>query len=158
MIPAVEDPLVRRMTQADLGRVMEIAASLNQAPHWPLSIWLAALDAQSASRRIALVAVDQTSGAVNGLALAGLLPPQAELETILVAAEAQRRGVARRLFAELLTEFEPEGVTEVFLEVRPSNPPALELYRILGFVESGRRVRYYADPIEDAILFTLRIK
>jgi ribosomal-protein-alanine N-acetyltransferase len=158
MTPAAKDPMIRRMTQADLGRVMEISGSLKQAPHWPLSIWLAALDSEFASRRIALVVVDEASGAINGFALAGVLAPKAELESIVVAREAQRRGVARRLLAALLSEFEAEGVTEVLLEVRASNGAALELYRRLGFVEAGRRVRYYADPIEDALLLTLCIK
>ena len=155
MTPAAQDPIIRRMMRADLDRVMEISGSLKQAPHWPLSIWQAALESKFASRRIALVAVDQASGAIKAFALASLLPPKAELETIEVAREAQRRGVARRLFAALLSEFEAEGITEVLLEVRASNWAALELYRRLGFVEAGRRVRYYADPIEDALLLTL---
>ena len=154
MSPA-EDQIIRRMTRADLDRVMEISGALKQAPHWPLSIWLAALDSESGARRIALVAVDRASGAINGFALAGVLAPKAELETIVVAGEAQRRGVAGRLFGALLSEFEAEGITEVLLEVRASNWAALELYRRLGFVEAGRRVRYYADPIEDALLLTL---
>jgi len=157
MTPAAQDQIIRRMTRADLDRVMEISGSLKQAPHWPLSIWLAALDSEFASRCVALVAVDQASGAINGFALASLVAPRAELETIVVAGEAQRRGVARRLFSALLSEFEAEGVTEVLLEVRASNDPALELYRTLGFVAAGRRVRYYADPIEDALLLTLCI-
>jgi ribosomal-protein-alanine N-acetyltransferase len=157
MNSAAQTPMIRRMTLDDLGRVMEITASLQQAPHWPLSAWQAALDSQWTPKRVAMVALDEASGAVNGLALASLVPPNAELESIVVAAEAQRRGVGRRLFGALLREFEAEGVTEVQLEVRASNYPALGLYRTLGFVEAGRRVRYYADPVEDALLLILRI-
>jgi ribosomal-protein-alanine N-acetyltransferase len=149
--------MIRRMTLDDVDRVMEITASLKQAPHWPLSAWLAALDSQWAPKRIALVAVDEASGAINGLALGSLLPPKAELESIVVATEAQRRGVGRRLFGALLSEFAAEGVTEVLLEVRASNYAALGLYKTLGLVETGRRVRYYADPVEDALLLTLRM-
>ena len=44
----------------------------------------------------------------------------------------------------------------MFLEVRPSNPGALELYRQIGFVEIGRRKNYYAakDGREDAIVMS----
>jgi ribosomal protein S18 acetylase RimI-like enzyme len=28
----------------------------------------------------------------------------------------------------------------------------------LGFQESGRRPRYYADPVEDAVLLELRLR
>ncbi len=93
-----------------------------------------------------------------GFAVASLLPPEAELETIAVAATAQRHGLARRLFAELATELAKAQIAEVNLEVRASNQPALELYRRLGFAETGRRVRYYHDPVEDAVLMRLRLE
>jgi ribosomal-protein-alanine N-acetyltransferase len=158
MSPTAQDPAIRRMTAADLGRVMEIVARLKQAPHWPPAAYLAALDPRAAPRRIALVAVDPESGAVTGFAVASLLPPQAELESIAVAAGSQRRGLARRLFAALLLELQPQGVTEVILEVRASNHPALRFYRSLGFAETARRPRYYSDPVEDAILQSLPLR
>jgi ribosomal-protein-alanine N-acetyltransferase len=42
----------------------------------------------------------------------------------------------------------------VFLEVRPSNTPALALYHSEGFNEIGRRPRYYpaAQGREDAVM------
>lgn len=92
-----------------------------------------------------------------GYLVAALLPPQAELETIAVVAEGQRRGVGGRLFAELLALLKTEQVTEVILEVRASNQAALGLYQALGFLESGRRTSYYADPQEDAVLMGLRL-
>jgi ribosomal-protein-alanine N-acetyltransferase len=86
-----------------------------------------------------------------------LLPPQAELETIAVAAEIQRRGVARRILIAMADELRKALVTEVLAEVRASNFPALAFYQTLGFAMTGRRPRYYADPIEDAVLLELRL-
>jgi ribosomal-protein-alanine N-acetyltransferase len=148
---------IRHMMPADLVRVMEIAQSLKEAPHWPRSAYETALNPQSAPQRIALVAADAESGNVAGFAVASVLPPQAELETIAVAAEGQRRGVGRNLFAALAGELVIRQVQELFLEVRVSNGPALQLYRSLGFSETGRRPRYYIDPVEDALLLTLRL-
>lgn len=148
---------IRRMTPADLARVMEIAQSLKEAPHWPRSAYVAALNPQSAPQRIALVAVDAKTGELAGFAVASVLPPQAELETVAVASEVQRRGVGRILFASLAGELVTAQVQELFLEVRASNAPALGLYLSLGFREAGRRQRYYADPVEDALLLTLRL-
>jgi ribosomal-protein-alanine N-acetyltransferase len=48
-------------------------------------------------------------------------------------------------------------VQELFLEVRASNRAALALYLSLGFSQTGRRPRYYIDPVEDALLLTLRL-
>ena len=97
-------------------------------------------------------------GEVVGFAVASLLPPEAELETIAVASTAQRHGLARRLFVELAAKLVAAQITEVFLEVRASNQPALGLYRGLGFAETGRRARYYHDPVEDAVLMRLRLR
>jgi ribosomal-protein-alanine N-acetyltransferase len=81
-----------------------------------------------------------------------LIPPQAELEAIAVTGERQRRGIAGNLWSDLLIELKRFDITEVILEVRESNRPARAFYRASGFVETGRRRRYYADPEEDALL------
>ncbi len=155
---------IRRMTATDIDRVMEIAASLDQTPHWAPGAYRAALDPEAAPPRIALVAEEAGDGAsplgadaVAGFAVASLMPPEAELESIAVAAARQRRGLARRLIAALGEELARAGVAEVLLEVRASNQPALGLYRALGFVEAGRRPRYYREPVEDALLLRLRL-
>ncbi|MGA3068778.1 MAG: GNAT family N-acetyltransferase [Terracidiphilus sp.] len=148
---------IRRMALADLAPVIELALSLKDAPHWPRSAYLAALDPDAAPPRIALVAEDLETGAVQGVAVASLLPPQAELETIAVAPEVQRRGLACRILIAMADELKKALVTEVLVEVRASNSAALAFYRAQGFAITGRRPRYYADPIEDAVLLDLRL-
>jgi len=98
------------------------------------------------------------SNKVLGFLIASLLPPQAELETIAVSAAAQRHGIGRRLFFAMDQELRAAGVGEVLLEVRASNRPALCFYRSLGWSETGHRPRYYADPEEDAVLMSLKLK
>jgi ribosomal-protein-alanine N-acetyltransferase len=146
---------IRPMAAADLARVLAIDRGLPEAPHWPLSAYLNAVDSKSMPRRIALVAAGLQAGPVLGFTVASLLPPLAELETIAVAAENQRQGLGRQLFLALAVELRAAGANELLLEARPSNQPALALYRSLGFVQSGLRPGYYADPIEDAILMCL---
>jgi ribosomal-protein-alanine N-acetyltransferase len=147
---------IRGMTPSDIDRVMEIAESLKEAPSWPRAAFERALDPAAQPRRIALVA--EAAGTVAGFAVASLLPPEAELETIAVASTAQRHGLARRLVAGLAAELGAAQITEVILEVRASNQPAQGLYRGLGFAETGRRARYYHDPVEDAVLMRLRLE
>jgi ribosomal-protein-alanine N-acetyltransferase len=149
-----EELRIRRMTVADLDRVMEIAEGLKDAPHWTRAAYRTAMEVEATPRSIALVA---EMGNLTGFAVASLVVPEAELETIAVAREWQRKGVARRLFAALMEELSAAGVRDVLLEVRPSNEAAIGFYRTLGFQESGRRRGYYADPVEDAGLFRLRL-
>ena len=92
-----------------------------------------------------------------GFVIGRVVGPEAELETIGVAREAQRGGVAGRLFSTLAEKLRRMQVEELLLEVRASNRPALGFYRSLGFEETGRRPGYYVEPFEDAVLMRLRL-
>jgi ribosomal-protein-alanine N-acetyltransferase len=67
----------------------------------------------------------------------------------------RREGIARRLLSEGLAQARALGAELAWLEVRPSNAPALSLYESFGFKEVGRRPHYYDDTQEDALLLTL---
>jgi [ribosomal protein S18]-alanine N-acetyltransferase len=155
--PDAEKRQVRRMTVADVPRVMEIAASLPEAPHWPESAYLDALNPESMPRRIALVAAGPQPGHVAGFTVASLLPPHAELESIAVAAGSQGQGLGRMLFDSLVNELNKAGVHEIVLEVRATNHTALSFYRSAGFGQFGLRPAYYVDPIEDAVLMRIQL-
>jgi [ribosomal protein S18]-alanine N-acetyltransferase len=151
---------IRPMRAADLDEVVALAATLEHAPTWPPAAYARALDASLSPLRIALVAADSASGALAGFAIAAIAacePPEAELEMIGVSAPCRRRGLALRLFASLTGELRRAGVREIYLEVRASNQPALALYYVLGFAQTGLRPRYYSLPAEDAVLMRLRI-
>jgi len=79
-----------------------------------------------------------------------------ELENIVVAATARRRGVGQRLLGELIEQARSTQGSEISLEVRQSNHDARSLYRKAGFEEVGLRRSYYSNPPEDAILCRLR--
>jgi tRNA threonylcarbamoyladenosine biosynthesis protein TsaB len=151
------EAVIRPMAEKDLDRVLEIAESQKQAPRWLRGAYLAAIDPAAVLRRVALVVEDSGKGNLAGFTVASATSPEAELETIVTATAHQRQGFARRLFAALAGELRGMAVSEVVLEVRASNGAARAFYRALGFVESGRRPRYYAEPIEDAVLMRLRL-
>ena len=71
---------------------------------------------------------------------------------LAVHPQQRRRGLARRLLIDSMDHARQLGARVAWLEVRPSNAPALSLYHSLGFKEMGRRPRYYDDTQEDALL------
>lgn len=79
----------------------------------------------------------------------------ADIQTIAVASDARGGGRGRRLLRALLDEASARRVREVFLEVRADNPVAETLYASEGFVEVGRRPRYYQPDDVDAIVMKL---
>lgn len=80
---------------------------------------------------------------------------EAHLLNISVARRSQGAGVGSALMEHLFGEARRTGATQFFLEVRPSNEPALALYQRHGFVSVGRRKNYYPasdGAREDAIV------
>ena len=80
-----------------------------------------------------------------------LVADEAEIITVAVSPVYRRRGIARALMEHMLRLAADAGAA-VYLEVRASNIPARELYRVLGFAETGMRKNYYSAPREDAVL------
>jgi ribosomal-protein-alanine N-acetyltransferase len=146
---------IRPLGAEDIDKVLKLAAGLKDAPQWQRAAYAAVLGPASTPRRIGLVAADTSSGELVGFALASLLPPQAELESVAVCEGAQRRGIGSRLLAQLAAELKAAGAGEFLLEVRSSNRAGLGLYGSLGWRQVGVRPRYYLQPEEDAVLMSL---
>lgn len=96
----------------------------------------------------------EKDGAVIGHIGVKLVADELHVTTLAVRPQHRRRGHARALFEGALAE-SPE-VRHAYLEVRPSNAAARALYDSLGFVEVGRRPRYYGN--EDAVIMALDLR
>ena len=95
---------------------------------------------------------DYAAECVRGYVVAWFAAGQGEIANLAVEESARGRGLGSTLLDAALDEARGHGTEEVFLEVRTSNLRARELYQSRGFVEVGRRRRYYRRPIEDAIV------
>ncbi len=71
-----------------------------------------------------------------------------------VAPAHQGRGIGRELMRRMMADAKAFGIATLFLEVRPSNRRAIDLYEHLGFEAIGLRRGYYpaADGREDALV------
>ena len=94
---------------------------------------------------------------ILGFLVAHRIDAEWELENIVVAETARRRGVGTRLLAELVAYARGQRSGSIFLEVRESNQAARALYRKAGFRETGLRKGYYSNPPEGAILCHLSL-
>lgn len=77
------------------------------------------------------------------------------LMNLAVQESMRRMGVGGALVTEALRLGLEQAATRAVLEVRASNDPARSLYTRIGFVQMGCRPRYYANPIEDAVLMEM---
>ena len=77
---------------------------------------------------------------------------EAELLKLTVAEKWRRLLVATELLSALESELQKINVTCLFLEVRSENLPAVAFYDKAGFTVTGRRINYYSQPSDDALV------
>lgn len=148
---------VRTLGPADEDRLVELEREL-----FGTSAWSAAMvrEELSAPGRW-YVGVDDPAPDVQGsprlVAYAGLWfdGDVAQVMTIGVAREAQRRGLGAALLRALVARSRELGAEAVLLEVRVDNHPALAMYERFGFEVLTRRKRYYQP--EDVDAWTMRL-
>lgn len=91
----------------------------------------------------------------HGFILARIAADEAEIIMLVVRPEARRAGHGMALLRGAIGAARNAGATRLFLEVAADNLPATALYRAAGFIEAGRRAKYYGDT--DALVLRLTI-
>ena len=89
---------------------------------------------------------------IVGFAGFWLMLKDAHITTIAVRNNYRRIGIGERLLISIIELAMQLNATIITLEVRASNEIAQALYKKYGFQIEGRRLRYYSDNGEDAIL------
>jgi ribosomal-protein-alanine N-acetyltransferase len=95
-----------------------------------------------------------------GLILGRVAADEAEILSLAVRTESQRRGLAARLLRALRRAVRRARARTLFLEVGASNGAALAFYARCGFRACGRRAAYYQHPgrpVEDALVLYLTL-
>lgn len=143
---------IRLMTKDDIDDVMDIELSVYAYP-WTRRIMLDCL-------RVGYhCCVGEIDSSLAGYCIMSSGAGEAHILNLCVADEYQRRGLGRALLSKVLDDAKALGVENVFLEVRPSNFPALSLYEQLGFNQIGTRKDYYParNGREDAVILAKNI-
>lgn len=145
-------PALRALREADLDAVMEIELRGYPFP-WTRGIFVDCLRAGYPA-----LAMEDDSVLV-GYGVLSIAADEAHVLNVCIDPHCQTRGLGRMLFRALVKLARDHGAQRVFLEVRPSNTPAVALYHSEGFNEIGRRPRYYPakDGREDALVMAMEL-
>lgn len=141
---------IRKMTLDDLEQVVAIDQVSFSLP-WPPRSFQFELTDNEASR----CWVTDLDGRVIAVLVGWFIVDELHIATIATHPDFRGQGIGRHLLLHVLGSAKEEGAIRAFLEVRENNLIALKMYRDFGFVEDGRRVKYYKDNDEDAILMSL---
>lgn len=76
----------------------------------------------------------------------------ADLQDLFVAEYHRKKGVGLALVSAFILDAKSRGLKKLFLEVRESNIPAVNLYKKSGFTQISTRKKYYPDG-ENASVF-----
>jgi ribosomal-protein-alanine N-acetyltransferase len=132
-----------------VGRDVEIVVRLEkQAP----SPWGRSLIKDELNRNHSFTLVAVVADEVVGWCCSRYVKDEAELLKISVAESWRRRSVAKFMLAALEKQLRTVAVLTLYLEVRSENLPALSFYRQVGFTVTGRRINYYSQPKDDAVI------
>lgn len=149
-------PVVRRMGRPDFDAVLEITASSASAGEkHDAKLTREKLEAEL-SRAWSHVWVADDGAAARGFLIAWHVADELEILDVVTHTGARRRGLGRALLNAAIDYARENKLAHVLLEVRPSNAPAIGLYRASGFRVSGTRARYYPDD-EDALVMRLAL-
>lgn len=144
---------IRDMRQTDVTVVATIEQSAYDFP-WSPGIFRDCLLAGYAS------VVLEHSGKVIGYGIMSVAAGEAHLLNLVLSDSARRMGNGRRLLEHLMDVARLAGAEGIYLEVRPSNQRALQLYERAGFELLGRRRGYYRarGGTEDAVVLVHRFR
>lgn len=144
---------IRPMTADDVDAVMAIEVSVYEYP-WTKRIMADCL-------RVGYhCMVGEVDGTLAGYCIMSSGAGEAHILNLCVANEFQRRGLGKYLLTAMLDKARASDTENVFLEVRPSNYPAITLYEQLGFNQIGTRKDYYPAKHgrEDAVILALNLR
>ena len=104
------------------------------------------------SPSVVALAAELKSRLLAGYVFARAFEGDGEILNLAVAPENRRSGIGAALLDAGLVALAERRVERIFLEVRASNQPALDLYVAKGFRPIARRRDYYRKPAEDAMV------
>ena len=133
--------IIRALTEQDLPAIAQIQAAAPEASQWDPRDYLA-YDCSVAIHMDAMAAFVVARQVADG---------EWEILNLAVAPSLRRRGIGR----QLLSDFIARRPGSYFLEVRESNEAARRFYEHLGFQVVTKRLQYYSNPGESAIVMKL---
>ncbi len=144
---------IRPMVDPDIAEVVAIERASYQFP-WGEGIFRDCLRVGYICRVVML------GKQVIGYGVMSVGAGEAHILNVCIGEAFRCRGIGKRLLGLLIERGAAAGMSEAFLEVRPSNTAAIRLYLSLGFEQVGVRRGYYQalGGREDAAVLKLTLR
>ncbi len=143
---------IRRMRDADIPAVLLVEKDSYEFP-WSAGNFVDSIHAGYSAW------VYEVGGKIIGHAVLMAALDEAHLLNITIDPAWRRQGLGRVLLQHAMDAARSQQVRTLFLEVRPSNRPAIELYEKTGFEAFALRKGYYPaqQGREDALVMRIML-
>jgi ribosomal-protein-alanine N-acetyltransferase len=147
---------IRLFSKEDLHAITTLQVKSPEAARWTADDY-ARLANDPGGKILVAELESMTPPKILGFAAFHRVIDEVELRNMAVDPEHRQQGVAKALLEEARRRMLTAGAKRIFLEVRTTNKPALELYSSLGFAIHSLRKDYYREPQEDGYVLCLEI-
>ncbi len=143
--------LIRGINHDDLEQIIEIERKCFSIP------WSKVSYEKELENKLAYYQCAEESGIILGYMGMWRILNECHITNVAVLPQYREKGVATNLINKMIEICKCSEITQMTLEVRESNIPAINLYKKFGFLVAGKRPRYYQAPTEDAIIMWKKI-
>jgi ribosomal-protein-alanine N-acetyltransferase len=143
--------IIREMEIADLPMIIKLEEELFSAP------WSEAMFSEEIKGHYAYVLHKDEDKDIFGYICGWKLLNEFTITNIGISQKFQRMGFGAKLVKFIINKLLYEKCYKFTLEVRESNQIAIELYEKFGFEQTGLRVNYYRNPVENAVMMRLNM-
>ena len=137
------------MEEEDIPFILEIENVSFQNP-WRASTFSGEIANKGVS--FPYVIVHRTFERIIGYIIYWKIQEEVQISNFAVHPDFRKKGIGEAVMRSVIRAIQRDGGVYVFLEVRPSNLAARNLYKKLGFKVLGTRKDYYQTPLEDALI------
>jgi ribosomal-protein-alanine N-acetyltransferase len=148
---------IRQFGKEDVYQVVAIQDKCREAASWLVADYLRLAQDPGGLILVADLESMEPPSKILGFAAFHRVIDEAELRNIAVHPQHRHQGIGRALLEVGGKRLLEAGAKRIFLEVRASNKPALELYFAMGFGIRLLRKDYYHDPQEDALVLGMEL-
>ena len=141
---------LRPMVHTDIDNIM-IISSLSLPEPWSKKSMLNEL-----SNPLARYIIAENSEGIIGYIGLWIVLDEGHITNIAVHPQFREQGIGTKLIEALISRSSDWHITSITLEVRESNLIAQKLYNNFNFKVEGKRLNYYSDNNENALIMWKR--
>ena len=141
--------MIRRASEHDVGGITAIE---NRVFRHPWNKNQIQQELKQENGKLVYVEIEKK---IMGYIMVRVVKNEAQILNIAIDLPFQHRGYGKKLLQHTLHELGTQ--TNVFLEVRESNLPAIKLYSDFNFEEIGVREHYYSDGESEVVMHKISV-